>query len=122
MAVIVSVLGVLVVAIGVMGVVTPRTVIALIQRWQGPGRFWFAVGIRLALGVVFLIVAPDCRAPMVVRAVGGVAIAAALGMLALGRARLDRFIEWWLGRPLTHVRLWATGAIAFGALLVYSGP
>ena len=117
MAVIVSVLGVLVVGIGVTGVVIPRTVIALV-----PGRFWFAVGIRLALGVVFLIVAPDCRAPMVVRAVGGVAIAAALGILALGRARLDRFIEWWLGRPLTHVRLWATGAIAFGTLLVYSGP
>ena len=37
MAVIVSVLGVLVVGIGVTGVVIPRTVIALVQRWQGPG-------------------------------------------------------------------------------------
>ncbi len=122
MAVIVSVLGVLITGIGLTGVVIPRTLIALVRRRQGPGRFWFAVSIRLVLGVVFLTVAPDCRAPMVVRAVGVIWIAAALGMLGLGTARLDRFIEWWLGRPLTHVRLWASGAIAFGALLIYAGP
>ena len=122
MAVIVTVLGVLIAAIGLMGVMIPRILIALVQHWRGPVRFWFAVSIRLVLGVVFLAVAPDCRAPIVIRAIGVVSVAAALGMIVLGTARLDRFIEWWLGRPLPYVRLWASGAIAFGALLIYVGP
>ena len=122
MAVIVTVLGVLIAAIGLMGVMIPRILIALVQHWRGPVRFWFAVSIRLVLGVVFLAVAPDCRAPIVIRAIGVVSVAAALGMIVLGTARLDRFIEWWLGRPLPYVRLWASGAIAFGALLIYAGP
>ncbi len=122
MAVIVTVLGVLIAAIGLMGVLSPRSLMALVQRRRGPARFWFAVSIRLVLGVAFLAVAPDCRAPMVVRAVGVVWIAAALGLVVLGTSRLDKFIEWWLGRSLTYVRLWASGAIAFGALLIYAGP
>jgi len=122
MVVIVTVLGMLIAAIGLMGVVTPRTFIALVQYLRGPVRYWFAVSIRLVLGVVFLAVAPDCRAPIVVRAIGVVSIAAAFGIIVLGTARLDRFIEWLLGRPLPYVRLWANGAIAFGALLIYAGP
>ena len=123
MAVIVTVLGVLIAVIGLMGVVIPRILIALVQHyWRGPARFRFAVSIRLVLGVVFLAVAPDCRAPIVIRAIGVVSVAAALSMIVLGTARLDRFIEWWLGRPRPYVRLWASGAIAFGALLIYAGP
>ena len=49
MAVIVAVLGVLIAAIGLMGVVIPRILIALVQYWRGPARLWFAVGIRLFL-------------------------------------------------------------------------
>ena len=62
MAVTVTVLGVLIAATGLMGVGIPRTLIALIQHWRGSARFWFGVSIRLVLGVVFLAVAPDCRA------------------------------------------------------------
>ena len=60
MAVIVTALGVLIGVIGLMGVVIPRRLIALVQHWRGPTRFWFTVSIRLVLGVVFLAVAPDC--------------------------------------------------------------
>ena len=122
MAVIVPVLGGLSAVIGLMGVLNPRSMMALAQRHRGPVSFWFAVSFRLVLGAVFLAVAPDCHAPMVVRVTGVVSIAAALGLVVLGTARLDKFIEWWLGRSLTYVRLWASGAIAFGALLIYAGP
>ena len=70
MAVIVTVLGGLIAAIGLMGVVNPRSLVALVQHWRGPARIWFVVSIRLVLGVVFLAVAPDCRAPIVIRAIG----------------------------------------------------
>jgi hypothetical protein len=54
MAVAATALGLLIVAVGLMGVVVPRSVIALVQHWQGPAMFLFAVSIRRALGVVFV--------------------------------------------------------------------
>ncbi len=80
-----------------------------------------AVVIRLVLGAMFLAVAPDCRAPQVIRVVGAISIVAAIAILILGRVRLDAFIEWWLGRP-ELIRVSATAVIAFGGLLVYAGP
>lgn len=68
-----------------------------------------------------LAVAPDCRAPLVIRVVGVISIVAAVALVIFGRVRLDAFIEWWLGRPAL-LSVSATGAIAFGALLVYAGP
>lgn len=122
MAIVVPVLGVVIALIGLMGLANPRSLIALVQRWRSPGRFWFAAVIRVVLGVVFLVVAPDCRAPLVVRLVGLVSIVAAVAILISGRVRLDAFLEWWLRRPPKLLRLWAAAAIAFGALLIYAGP
>ena len=70
MAIIVTVLGVVIALIGVIGLARPRSLITLVQHWQSPARFWFAVVIRLVLGAVLLAVAPDCRAPLVIRVVG----------------------------------------------------
>ena len=77
---------------------------------------------RGVFGAVFLAVAPDCRHPLVVQVVGVVSLVAALGLLAMGRERLDAFIGWWLSRPPALFRFSATAAIAFGVLLVYAGP
>ncbi len=121
MAIIVTVLGVVIALIGVIGLAHPPSLITLVQRWQSPARFWFAVVIRVVLGAVLIAVAPDCRAPLVIRVVGVISIVAAVALVIVGRVRLDAFIEWWLGRPAL-LSVSATGAIAFGALLVYAGP
>ena len=81
----------------------------------------FAVGVRLGLGVLLLVVAPDCRLPIVIQAVDGVSIVAASVLLVIGRSRLDTFIEWWLTRP-ELLRVFGATAAALGALLVYAGP
>ena len=121
MAMIVTALGMLIVLIGAVGLVDPRRLIALVRHWHGPTRFMLAVGVRLGLGVLLLVVAPDCRLPVVIQAVGGVSIVAAGVLLVVGRSRLDTFIEWWLGRPELLCVSGAT-AVALGALLVYAGP
>ncbi len=43
MAIIVTVLGVVIALIGVIGLAHPPSLITLVQRWQSPARFWFAV-------------------------------------------------------------------------------
>ena len=121
MALVVTVLGAVIALIGVIGIAHPRSLITLVERWQSPAQFLFAVIIRLVLGAVFLAVAPDCRAPLVIRIVGVISIVAAVALVIFGRIRLDALIKWWLGRPAL-LRVSATGAIAFGVLLVYAGP
>ena len=121
MTVIVSILGVLAAAIGLMGVAQPRRIINLVEYWDGPTRFRLAIVVRLVLGVVLLVVAPDCRLPIVVSVLGIIAIVAAVAILIVGQRRLDSFIGWWLTRPPAVIRVSALFALAFGVLLVYAG-
>jgi len=121
MAVIVSILGVLVAAIGLMGIVQPRRIIDLVEYWRGPTRFRLAIVVRLVLGCVLLVVAPTCRLPIVVNLIGAIAIVAAVVIRIVGQKRLDSFIAWWLAHPPALIRLSVLFAVAFGVLLVYAG-
>ncbi len=84
-------------------------------------RFWTAILVRVAIGVLFLLAAPSCRLPVVVQVVGILALIAALAIFLIGRTRLDSFLTWWLGRPQSLIRSWSIVAIGFGALLIYAG-
>ena len=120
MAIIVSILGGLITLSGIIGIANPHRLINLIEHWHGPTRFWIAILVRVVLGVVLFAAAPACRLPMFVRIVGVISIVAALGILILGRTRLDSFIRWWLIRPAL-IRISGFVAVAFGVLLVYAG-
>ena len=50
--------------IGLMGLVNPKPIIGLVEHWGGAARFRLAVGVRLVLGVILLVVAPLCRLPV----------------------------------------------------------
>jgi hypothetical protein len=121
MAVVVSLLGVLAAAIGLLGVAKPKSLIDLVADWRNPTRFWVAVLFRLILGTVLLVAAPTCRLPAFVRVVGALSIVAASGILVIGPTRLDTFIRWWLERSPAFIRIWAFVAVAFGVLLICAG-
>ncbi len=121
MAVLVSIVGALAAVVGLMGLANPKVIVNLVKYCEGPMRFRLAVGVRLVMGVVFLIAAPACRLPVVVQVLGVIAIVAAFVLLIVGQKRLDTFITWWLSRPPAVVRVAALFALAFGALLIYAG-
>ena len=114
------VVGVVLALFGVAGVISPRSLVKLVQGWESSTRFRFAVAGRLLVGVVFVAVAPDCRVPGLVQVVGGFSILGAVVVLMLGRAGGDALVESWL-KP-TLVRVVAPVAVAGGALLIYAGP
>jgi hypothetical protein len=121
MAYVVSLFGVLIALIGVVGIVFPGSLIDVIGGWKGRSRFLTAVALRAVMGVVFLMAAPDTRLPVVIQVIGVIAIVAAVAILGLGQTRLDRFIGWWLACPPAVIRISALFAVAFGLLLVYAG-
>jgi hypothetical protein len=51
--------------------------------------------------------------------IAAISIFAAVGILFIGRERLDSLIDWWLSRPDALLRLSALFAATFGGFLVY---
>ena len=81
---------------------------------------YFAVIVRLMLGVALIITAPGSRFPLVFQIVGWVAIVAGVAAVFLGRERLRRFTNWWFERfSPPGIRLWVLFAMAFGGFLIY---
>jgi hypothetical protein len=118
---VVSLIGVAVAAIGLLGVAAPGQLIALLARSRVVTRLPVTVAVRIGLGMLFLFAAPHCRLPDFVRVMGVLEFASAATLLGLGSARLERFVAWWLERPYSFVRYWCSGALGLGLLLAYAG-
>ena len=120
MAYVVTFLGGLVVLMGLWGLISP---VHLIQSFSGMplrSRFHTAVLFRFVFGMLLVLVAPQCRFPVVVRVIGFIAMIAAVVVLAMGFKKFESFIRWWLSHPPSFTRSWSGVAIAFGALLIYA--
>ena len=119
MTLIVALLGVLVVILGGVGLVSPARFRGMFSAISPQARYAMAVGIRLAMGALLWWLADDLRHPTVMRVLAIIAVVAAVVILLMGRARLDRFVDWWLERPDSVIRMSTLFAGAFGAYLVY---
>jgi len=121
MTFLVALFGVLVAGVGVFGVVRPVALVRFLESiWESSWVFYFAIGIRIALGAVLIIAAPECRFPQTIRILGMISLIGAASIAAMGLARLRAFVAWWLGRPAGFIRGWSGLAFAFGAFLIYA--
>lgn len=118
---IVVLFGAVIVGFGAFGVVRPTKLVSWLGSFWKKDHLWLAVVLRLVLGAILLYVAPETRAPSVVRLLGVVSVLAGLGLLAIGRERMQAIAGWWLQRPPAFVRCWAVAALLFGGLLAYAG-
>ena len=117
----IAALGLFILALGVLGVGRPATLIGWVERpWKSRAGLYFAVGFRAAVGVLLLAAASSTRFPWVVGALGVLSLVAAVSIPLLGYARLRKFVEWWVARPAGFVRAWSLVACAFGAFLIYA--
>ena len=117
----VSLVGLAVAGIGLFGVVAPANLRRLLRNWRVTTRLPVTFAVRILCGSIFVIAAPDCRLPTVVRLIGFLEFGSAAVLLGLGAGRLERFVEWWLQRRSSFVRYWCLGAFALGVVLVYAG-
>lgn len=119
MTLIVAALGVLIVLLGLVGLAQPARFRAMFTVMDSRTRFVLAIMIRLAMAALLWWLADDLRHPQVMRVLAVVAVVAAVSVLIIGRQRLDKFIDWWLGRPDGVLRISAVFAAAFGGYLVF---
>lgn len=121
MRVALAAVGLLILALGMLGVVRPAALMGLIERpWRSRVGLYLAVAFRAVLGVFLVAAASSSRFPWLIGGLGVLALLAAIAFPLLGYARMRRFVDWWMARPAGFVRGWALAACAFGALLVYA--
>jgi hypothetical protein len=119
--ILVSLAGLAVAGIGLFGVVAPTNLKRLLDNWRVMTTLPVTVALRILFGCIFVIAAPECRLPTVVRLIGILEFVSAPVLLGLGAQRLERFVEWWLQRPSSFVRYWCFHASALGIVLIYGG-
>ena len=121
MSTIVAIVGLLIGALGIVGLVRPRDLVTLVQRvTDDRAGLRGAIAFRVVFGLVLLSVAEASRAPLVLWVIGLVSIASAAIGVAMGEVRLRAFVRWWTGLPLSVVRAWGVIALGFGVLFVWA--
>ena len=118
---IVIVFGAAITAACVGGIVSPSDMIGAVRKvfdksWGLP----VAIGVRLFLGVVFILVAPETIYPMFFKVVGVIFIVAAAVLPLVGKERLRKLMAWAEGWPVLGIRVWLLFGAALGAFVIYA--
>lgn len=82
---------------------------------------YLAAGLKILMGVVFLIFARECKWTGFIVAVGILSAAGATIFCLIPFIKITVYLTWWQNRPAWVYRLWGILAAAFGIALMYGG-
>jgi hypothetical protein len=120
MSTIIRIIGIVIVAIGIVYVLKPSVMKGLFEFFKKGNRLYIAAPIRLALGVVFLLGARECKQPWVIFAFGILLLISGGGILVLGPRKLRPVIEWFQGQSEILQRVIALIVLAVGVIIIIS--
>jgi hypothetical protein len=119
-AVAVSLFGMVIIVMGVLGLAAPSQFVGAAARWRVSSHLPSVVALRTVVGVFLLLAGRYCRYSSLVRAVGVLTLIAAGALLLVGRSRFEHFMARWLERPPWHTRLLSLAAFVFGGVLIWA--
>jgi hypothetical protein len=111
---------VVIVVLAAWGIYAPGRLLELVKGVMArKSGLYFAIIVRLVLGLTLIISAGDSQFPHVYRVLGWIAIIAAVGLAIIGRERMHRFVGWFDRISPVIIRVWLIFGIAFGGFLIY---
>ena len=109
-----------VVVVGIAGIVSPDSVTTVRRRYFAtPVGLYAAGAVRVAMGLVLILVARVSRAPRILRALGAVMCAQGLSATVLGLDRAQAILEWEVMHPVL-LRAGAIVALAGGVFIAFA--
>jgi len=117
---IVAAFGVLIACMGVWIVVDPRGLVQFAELFLTPGGLWFAVVLRIAMGILLWVTAAASRTPLVFRIFGTLFILSGIALPFVGLDRMLEVAAW--GSGLEDLVMRGVGLLtgAIGAFLAWS--
>jgi hypothetical protein len=114
-----SLIGLLFLAEGLIGISLPGSLSSIGRGLVSPSALYGSGAVYVVFGVVQLLAASNSRLPRMIRGSGFVLIASGVALPFIGVTRVIAFVDWWLSLDPTDIRLGAFAVAAFGGLLVF---
>src|SRR5688572_1386993 len=116
MSILVSIVGLINVSAGLLGVLAPETLKRLAGKfWQSNRGYLAALLFRLALSAMLIVGSRYCRFRTFILVLGILSALMAVSILFLSQERQNRLREWTLSRPNSKVRMESVVGILIGA-------
>ena len=112
--------GIIVSAIGILGLVVTSALLEFGRSLQTPAALYIVAAVRVGFGAVLVRVAPVSRTPKILRVLGVFIIIAGVLTPFFGIERSRAIFEWWSTQGSTFTRAWACVAVVFGLFIVYA--
>ena len=109
-------IGLFMVAVGLAGVVAPTDVGTIAQNATTPAAAWVLAAFVIVLGTLLLRASRTARIPIVVKAVGAIAILGGLAIPFVG----PQLVNWWVDQGPQMIRLTSVIKMAVGAAVVFA--
>ena len=117
---IVAAFGVFVACMGAWIVVDPRGLVQFADLFLTPGGLWFAVVLRIAMGVLLWVTAAASRTPLVFRIFGTLFILSGIALPFVGLDRMLEVAAWGSGLDDWVLRCVGLLAAALGVFIIWS--
>jgi hypothetical protein len=109
------------IVVGLVGIVSPDSVMTVRRQYFATSVGLYAAGaVRVAMGIVLILVAPTSRAPRTLRALGAVVCRQGLAAQLFGLDRARAILEW-ESMHTALLRAGATVALATGGFIAFGG-
>jgi hypothetical protein len=112
-------IGLSIVALGVIGAVSPEHLISAIRYLVTPVGLYAVAAFRITTGFILVRVAPASRTPRLLGVIGAITFISGLITPFIGPERARAIFDWW-SRPPGLMRAWAAVAIIFGVFVAYT--
>ena len=120
MKILAIVIGLLIAAVGLVGVVAPSYILEIGRSLLTPMSLYGVAAFRIGFGVVLLLVAANSRLPTALRVFGIAIILAGVFTLFLGVERSGAILDWWSGQGPLFMRLSLAAPLVMGLFIVYA--
>ena len=117
------VIGLLIVAVGAVGIIAPSGLVWIAEHSVTSGAFYVIATVRVAFGLILISVASVSRAPKTLRVLGYLILIAGITTALTGLVAIERahaIIEWWLRQGSGVVHLTGIPLLAFGGFVAYA--
>ncbi len=109
------------IVVGLVGIVSPDSVTTVRRQYFAtPVRLYAAGAVRVAMGLVLILVAPTSRAPRTLRALGAVVCMQGLAAMLFGPERARAILDWETTQGTALLRVGAAVALATGGFVAFA--
>ncbi|HEY3048038.1 MAG TPA: hypothetical protein VGJ72_11325 [Polaromonas sp.] len=112
--------GLLIAAMGIVGIVAPSVPLQIAHSLLTPGGLYVVAAVRVCFGLLLLWVAPGSRTPVALRVLGALIVVAGLFTPLFGVERSRAALDWWSGQGPAFMRVSLSLAVVFGLFVVYA--